>query len=1003
MKNDTRIPRTIHYIWVGGNPKPDSVNKYIETWKKYCPDYEIKEWNEKNYDVTKNRYCREAYEAKKWAFVTDYMRLDILDKEGGIYMDSDVEILKNLDNFLNEPAFSSFEAGDPTNIFLPTGMMGSEKGGAWVKYLKSYYDKDRSFYKENGQPDTTTNTNIITNMTEKKYGIKLNNKLQKFEDFTMFPSDYFCPKSWSTGDIKLTKNTHTIHHFAMSWVSDNEKKYIDFMRNTKVSIIIPIYNVEKYLEECIDSAINQTYSNLEIILVDDKSPDSSGKISDKYAKKDDRIKVIHKRNNGGLSAARNTGIKYSTGDLLMFVDSDDILHRDAVSILSNKLLKTDSDLIYFEFDTFTDKPDFNKWLPPASKYMENNEVFSLKKMPGKNRFMPFSASACKLFVKKEILIKNNIAFNESIKRCEDYPFFYGVLVSSEKISYINKALYFYRQSRDGSITSDSKNIEYFIVALEETYKFLENHNVWNEFKDDFRNLLIHYLYHYTTFYDMNEDYIKFAKKMLNKIKMEEFLRKNINENENARILFSSIIKDEYKDVLIAIRRLTPPNYKYLKFTHKKRILCPTIFGTMNGGGERSSYVLWRWLNKYYDIVIALPKDTNREYLDTCERDGINYVLCDYEHSIENIRMQFDFVKMIYDLKIDIVFPAIYLESALSAAAATNTPAVFLDYGLIGLGVDDESYQPLVSGRLRMSNIIITNSLWGVSAVNEFAARRSIYAPSYTEKPDILVKKSGKTRLIYPARIDAQQKAQLDLARAAKLLCQDGIENEVIIMGGYEPKWSWAEKYYKSIVKYINKNGLERRVKLPGWVADPFSKFNENDIYVTTTKYEAVGRATLEAVELGIPVLIPDIPGHREFKEIIGMSDEHFYEPGNLVDFKEKAEYLINHIDEAKKRAKEYAKIAEEKFSEENCNKDILSALHDIEGKGNPGVNFWADQQIELMRDYDERMQIINSLRSDVTDLNNQLSSFLSTKRAVKLAAGNFLRHIRRRLGRVTDQ
>ncbi len=133
MKNDTRIPRTIHYIWVGGNPKPDSVNKYIETWKKYCHDYEIKEWNEKNYDVTKNRYCREAYEAKKWAFVTDYMRLDILDKEGGIYMDSDVEILKNLDNFLNEPAFSSFEAGDPTNIFLPTGMMGSEKGGAWVK------------------------------------------------------------------------------------------------------------------------------------------------------------------------------------------------------------------------------------------------------------------------------------------------------------------------------------------------------------------------------------------------------------------------------------------------------------------------------------------------------------------------------------------------------------------------------------------------------------------------------------------------------------------------------------------------------------------------------------------------------------------------------------------------------------------------------------------------------------------------------------------------------
>ena len=213
-----RIPKVIHYIWIGGGLKPDSVQKYIATWRKNCPDYKIIEWNEKNYNVNKNRYCREAYGAKKWAFVTDYMRLDILDRFGGIYMDSDVEVLKNLNVFLKDKAFSSFEAGDPTQVFLPTGMIASERHGLWVKYLKSYYSSHRSFFRDSGEIDTTTNTETITRMTTDKYPIVLDNKLQRFEDFTMYPSDYFCPKSWSTREINLTKNTYAIHHFAASWL-----------------------------------------------------------------------------------------------------------------------------------------------------------------------------------------------------------------------------------------------------------------------------------------------------------------------------------------------------------------------------------------------------------------------------------------------------------------------------------------------------------------------------------------------------------------------------------------------------------------------------------------------------------------------------------------------------------------------------------------------------------------------------------------------------------------
>lgn len=146
------------------------------------------------------------------------MRLDILDRFGGIYMDSDIEVLKRLDGFLKEPAFSSFEAGDPTQVFLPTGMMASERGGKWVKYLKSYYSPERSFFRADNSIDDTPNTATITRMTVDKYGIELNNKLQRLNDFTMYPSEYFCPKSWSTRKINLTKNTHTIHHFAASWL-----------------------------------------------------------------------------------------------------------------------------------------------------------------------------------------------------------------------------------------------------------------------------------------------------------------------------------------------------------------------------------------------------------------------------------------------------------------------------------------------------------------------------------------------------------------------------------------------------------------------------------------------------------------------------------------------------------------------------------------------------------------------------------------------------------------
>ena len=241
-KNDT-IPKIIHYCWFGGKELPEEAKKCIESWKKYCPDYEIIEWNENNFDLNSNDYVREAYDAKKWAFITDYVRLYVLVKYGGIYMDTDVEVLKSLDPFLNDDAFSGFES----NKSIPTGIMASKKNQPLMKELLDYY-KNKHFKRKDGTYDLTTNVIIITNIC-KKYGLKLNNEKQVINGFSLYPKDYFCPKSLITGIIELTDNSHTIHHFSGSWVPEKEQKYNDLRKKLSVKynkpfavVVVGIYS-----------------------------------------------------------------------------------------------------------------------------------------------------------------------------------------------------------------------------------------------------------------------------------------------------------------------------------------------------------------------------------------------------------------------------------------------------------------------------------------------------------------------------------------------------------------------------------------------------------------------------------------------------------------------------------------------------------------------------------------------------------------------------------------
>lgn len=219
------IPKIIHCCWFGGKPMPAEAKKYLEGWKRLNPDYELKIWNEENFNFSCNQYAREAFENKKWAFVTDYVRLKVLYDYGGIYMDTDVEVVKPLDCLLNNQAFSGFEAADR----IPTGTMGAEKHSKWIELLLKDYD-DRRFVLPDGTLDLTTNVQVITKITKENYPIKMDNTYQNLGEVTFYPFDVLCAKDLNDGKIKNAQNTVTIHHFSGSWMTP-KKRFIKFLLN----------------------------------------------------------------------------------------------------------------------------------------------------------------------------------------------------------------------------------------------------------------------------------------------------------------------------------------------------------------------------------------------------------------------------------------------------------------------------------------------------------------------------------------------------------------------------------------------------------------------------------------------------------------------------------------------------------------------------------------------------------------------------------------------------
>lgn len=214
------IPKKIHYCWVGSDPLPESAKKCIKSWKKYCPDYEIVEWNESNYDFMSIPYAKEAYEAKKWGFVPDHARLDIIYQHGGIYLDTDVEIVRPFDPLLTLHGFAGFQ--DENFVALGLGF-GAEAGNPVIGELMRAYE-GLHFINAAGEPDLTPSPRLNTDALVRQCGLAANGEYQELESFTVFPPEYFCPRSFEDGILRKTKNTYSIHHFDASWFSEESRQ-----------------------------------------------------------------------------------------------------------------------------------------------------------------------------------------------------------------------------------------------------------------------------------------------------------------------------------------------------------------------------------------------------------------------------------------------------------------------------------------------------------------------------------------------------------------------------------------------------------------------------------------------------------------------------------------------------------------------------------------------------------------------------------------------------------
>lgn len=220
------IPKIIHYCWFGSKPIPKEYQRYIDSWRKFLPDYEIKQWDESNYDVHCIPFSSEAYNVGKFAYVSDYARLKILYEHGGIYFDTDVEVIRSIDDIITRGAFMAFEknttasADELLNVAIGLGFAVEPKHPL-IKEILEFYEKRHYIYPD-GHLEQITIVRIVTDIL-KSHGLSRSDIPTTIKGVTVYPWDYFCPVEFLSSKLEITGNTRTIHHYSASWMSWSDK------------------------------------------------------------------------------------------------------------------------------------------------------------------------------------------------------------------------------------------------------------------------------------------------------------------------------------------------------------------------------------------------------------------------------------------------------------------------------------------------------------------------------------------------------------------------------------------------------------------------------------------------------------------------------------------------------------------------------------------------------------------------------------------------------------
>ena len=243
------IPKIIHYCWFGSKELPEVEKRCFETWKKILPDYKIILWNEDNSDLNSCDYVKQAYEHKKYAFVSDYIRIKALCEYGGIYLDTDVEVLKSFDSLMNHKGFLGFE----NRTTVGTAVMACEAQSDFAKEMVEFY-KSHPFVDSNGNQNLTTNVTILNQILERK-GMERKNREQIVDGIYILEREYLFPKKVSETEYNTTENTITIHKMSATWLTDRQKK-----RGSNKIWINVCRPILRFLQNCLIKTIGEKKS-----------------------------------------------------------------------------------------------------------------------------------------------------------------------------------------------------------------------------------------------------------------------------------------------------------------------------------------------------------------------------------------------------------------------------------------------------------------------------------------------------------------------------------------------------------------------------------------------------------------------------------------------------------------------------------------------------------------------------------------------------------------------